>query len=136
MRYIPRIEVSIPLFPFRLPRLPRTLPLPSQKLTHVLSQRSVLLLLLYYIDRICACLQHFIISSLTVHRFILTSVTLASKAFCDAFATNPQFARVGGVSLIELNLLEKEFLAVLDWRLAVSFTFGLVTPRILRMCLG
>lgn len=92
------------------------------KLTHV-AQRSVLLLLLYYIDRICACLQHFTVSSLTVHRFILASVTVASKAFCDAFATNPQFARVGGVSLVELNLLEKEFLAVLDWRLAVSFHF-------------
>lgn len=69
-------------------------------------------------------------SSLTVHRFILTSITIASKAFCDAFATNPQFARVGGVSLVELNLLEKEFLAVLDWRLAVSFAPGLVTPTL------
>jgi hypothetical protein len=84
-------------------------------------QRSALLLLLYYIDRICARLQHFTVSSLTVHRFVLASVTVASKAFCDAFATNPQFARVGGVSLVELNLLEKEFLAVLDWRLVVSF---------------
>lgn len=35
--------------------------------------------------------------------------------------TNPtaHYARVGGISLVEMNLLEKEFLNVIDWRLMV-----------------
>lgn len=34
------------------------------------------------------------------------------------------YARVGGISLIELNMLEKEFLNAIDWRLMVR-SFGL-----------
>lgn len=30
------------------------------------------------------------------------------------------YARVGGISLVELNLLEKEFLDIIDWRLTCS----------------
>lgn len=30
------------------------------------------------------------------------------------------YARVGGISLAELNLLEKEFLNIIDWRLMVT----------------
>jgi len=29
------------------------------------------------------------------------------------------YARVGGISLVEMNLLEKEFLNVIEWRLMV-----------------
>lgn len=75
--------------------------------------------MLHSIDQICARRPSFNISSLSVHRFIIASITILSKAFCDAFAPNPQFAKVGGVSLIELNLLEREFLSHMEWRLAV-----------------
>ena len=34
------------------------------------------------------------------------------------------YARVGGISLVELNMLEKEFLNAIDWRLLVR-SFGL-----------
>lgn len=30
------------------------------------------------------------------------------------------YARVGGITLAELNLLEKEFLDIIDWRLTVT----------------
>lgn len=30
------------------------------------------------------------------------------------------YARVGGISLVELNMLEKEFLTIIDWRLTCS----------------
>ena len=33
--------------------------------------------------------------------------------------TLAHYARVGGISLVEMNLLEKEFLNVIDWRLMV-----------------
>lgn len=34
--------------------------------------------------------------------------------------TSAHYARVGGISLAELNLLEKEFLNIIDWRLLVT----------------
>ena len=33
--------------------------------------------------------------------------------------TLAHYARVGGISLVEMNLLEKEFLNVIEWRLMV-----------------
>ncbi|KDQ21819.1 hypothetical protein BOTBODRAFT_150803 [Botryobasidium botryosum FD-172 SS1] len=83
-------------------------------------ERSCLLITLHYIDRICERLKHFTISSLTVHRFIISSVTVSTKALCDAFCTNSHYAKVGGIQLIELNILEKEFLNAIDWRLSCT----------------
>jgi len=79
-----------------------------------------LLILLHYIDRITERLPNFTISSLTVHRFLIAGVTCGSKALSDSFCTNGRYAKVGGVSLAEVNLLEKEFLSAIDWRLTVS----------------
>ncbi|KEI36164.1 uncharacterized protein L969DRAFT_89376 [Mixia osmundae IAM 14324] len=79
-----------------------------------------LLILLHYIDKICESLPAFTISSLTVHRFVIAGVAVGSKALSDSFCTNGRYARVGGVSMQEMNLLEKEFLAVIDWRLTTT----------------
>lgn len=57
------------------------------------------------------------ITSLTVHRFIITAITVSSKALCDVFCTASHYSKVGGISLNELNLLEREFLRILDWNL-------------------
>lgn len=73
--------------------------------------------MVYYIDRLCALYPPFIISSLTVHRFLIVSATVASKGLSDSFWTNNTYARVGGVSLRELALLELEFLEKVDWRI-------------------
>ncbi len=59
----------------------------------------------------------FTITSLTVHRFLIASGTVASKGLSDSFWTNKTYARVGGVSIKELALLELEFLTRLDWRI-------------------
>jgi len=81
-----------------------------------------LLILLHYIDKITERLAAFTISSLTVHRFLIAGVACGSKALSDSFCTNGRYAKVGGVSLAEINLLEKEFLAAIDWRLTTSGT--------------
>ena len=52
-----------------------------------------------------------------MHRFIITAITVSSKALCDVFCTASHYAKVGGLSLNELNLLEREFLRILDWNL-------------------
>ncbi|KZT41521.1 cyclin-domain-containing protein, partial [Sistotremastrum suecicum HHB10207 ss-3] len=83
-------------------------------------ERSCLLITLYYIDQICSRQRTFTLSSLTVHRFLITSIAVSSKAFCDAFYTNRHYARVGGIRVAELNVLEMEFLALIDWRLTCT----------------
>ncbi|KAJ3173328.1 hypothetical protein HDU87_007702 [Geranomyces variabilis] len=74
-----------------------------------------LLVLLIYIDRICNRSRTFIVSSLTVHRLVITAFCCASKALCDSYLTNATYAKIGGVSTHELNILELDFLSLIDW---------------------
>jgi hypothetical protein len=73
--------------------------------------------MVYYIDILSTHYPPFVVSSLTVHRFLITAATVASKGLCDTFLTNSFYARVGGVSLMELNMLELEFLVRVGWRI-------------------
>lgn len=87
-------------------------------------ERLPLLSLLAYIDLTCSTLPTFTLSSLTVHRFLISGVTAGSKALCDVFCTNGHYAKVGGIKVGELNALEREFLKVTDWNLCVSFVLS------------
>lgn len=73
--------------------------------------------MVYYIDRLCAMYPEFTINTLTVHRFLITAATVAAKGLSDAFWNNSTYARVGGIRLAELKLLELEFLYRVDWRI-------------------
>ncbi|CAK7346596.1 unnamed protein product [Dovyalis caffra] len=65
------------------------------------------------------------LTSLNVHRLLITSVMIAAKFVDDAFFNNAYYAKVGGVSTAELNRLEMKFLFSLDFRLQVNVnTFG------------
>ncbi|CCK71960.1 Pho80p KNAG_0I01750 [Huiozyma naganishii CBS 8797] len=77
---------------------------------------SVLLTSIYYIDLLSSVYPAFTINSLTVHRFLLTATTVASKGLCDSFCTNAHYAKVGGVQGSELNILESEFLKKINYR--------------------
>lgn len=59
----------------------------------------------------------FTINTLTVHRFLITAATVAAKGLSDSFWNNTTYARVGGVRLAELKLLELEFLHRVDWKI-------------------
>jgi hypothetical protein len=85
--------------------------------THATLSPPILLSMVYYIDRLCALYPAFTITSLTVHRFLIASATVASKGLSDSFWTNKTYAKVGGVLLRELALLELEFLHRLEWRI-------------------
>ncbi|KAI3449635.1 hypothetical protein Pfo_006300 [Paulownia fortunei] len=77
-----------------------------------------------YMDRFIQQTNLFL-TSLNIHRLLITSVMLAAKFMDDAFFNNAYYARVGGVSTAELNKLEMKFLFCLDFRLHVSVqTFG------------
>eukprot|EP00183_Erythrolobus_madagascarensis_P006178 CAMPEP_0185845224 /NCGR_PEP_ID=MMETSP1354-20130828/1244_1 /TAXON_ID=708628 /ORGANISM="Erythrolobus madagascarensis, Strain CCMP3276" /LENGTH=182 /DNA_ID=CAMNT_0028545133 /DNA_START=716 /DNA_END=1264 /DNA_ORIENTATION=+ len=77
---------------------------------------------MFYIDRLTGkqSRREFCITSLNVHRIFLTAALLAVKFSEDVSYDNEHFARVGGVSLKELNRLELSMLAALDYRLSIS----------------
>ncbi|KAI9257430.1 cyclin-domain-containing protein [Sporodiniella umbellata] len=81
-------------------------------------EKSCLLILLIYIDRVCDRHPQFTVSSLTAHRFLITAVTVSSKALSDSYCTNSHYAKVGGISTQEINALELEFLRLIDWHLS------------------
>ncbi|CAI9107838.1 OLC1v1007307C1 [Oldenlandia corymbosa var. corymbosa] len=77
-----------------------------------------------YVERFIQ-LTSALVTSLNVHRLLITSIMVAAKFVDDAFFNNAYYARVGGVSTSELNRLEMKFLFGLDFRLYVSKdTFG------------
>jgi hypothetical protein len=82
---------------------------------HATLSPPLLLATVYYIDRLCLLYPAFTITSLTVHRFLITATTVAAKGLSDSFWTNHTYARVGGVSTKELAMLELDFLVRLDW---------------------
>ncbi|CAK39728.1 uncharacterized protein An07g09630 [Aspergillus niger] len=85
--------------------------------THATLSPPILLSMVYYIDRLCALYPAFTVSSLTIHRFLIASATVASKGLSDSFWTNKTYARVGGITMTELALLELEFLFRVEWRI-------------------
>ncbi|KAI8947296.1 cyclin-domain-containing protein [Xylaria longipes] len=84
---------------------------------HATLTPPLLLSMVYYIDRLCALYPDFTINTLTVHRFLITAATVAGKGLSDSFWNNSFYARVGGVKVAELKLLELEFLYRVDWRI-------------------
>lgn len=79
--------------------------------------KSVLLVLLYFVDLFSESYARFVLNSLTVHRFLITAAAVASKGLCDLFCTNTHYAKVGGITVMELNLLEVEFLTRVSYRI-------------------
>ncbi|XP_059438202.1 cyclin-P3-1 [Corylus avellana] len=77
-----------------------------------------------YVDRFLQSTEVHL-TSLNVHRLLITSLMLAAKFIDDAFFNNAYYAKVGGVSTAELNKLEMKFLFSIDFRLQVTIeTFG------------
>lgn len=99
---------------------------------HATLTPPLLLSMVYYIDRLCALYPDFTINTLTVHRFLITAATVAAKGLSDSFWNNSAYARVGGVRVAELKLLELEFLHRVDWKIVpdpdvlVAYYRGLV----------
>ncbi|KAI1210403.1 cyclin-domain-containing protein [Annulohypoxylon truncatum] len=99
---------------------------------HATLTPPLLLSMVSYIDRLCEYYPDFTINTLTVHRFLITAATVAGKGLSDSFWNNSFYARVGGVKVAELKLLELEFLTRVDWRIVpnpevlVAYYKGLV----------
>lgn len=74
---------------------------------------------LIYIDRLIET-RNVILSTLNVHRVLITSVMLATKVFDDEFYKNAYYAKLGGVSTQEMNSLELEFLSLMNFDFFVT----------------
>ncbi|CAO3629761.1 unnamed protein product [Mucor hiemalis] len=75
--------------------------------------------LLVYFD--CMSMQHHLrINSFNIHRLIISGVMISSKFFSDVFFTNARYAKVGGLPVKELNLLELQFLSINNFNIYIS----------------
>ncbi|XP_044483848.1 cyclin-P3-1-like [Mangifera indica] len=72
-----------------------------------------------YIDRFLQQLNAYL-TSLNVHRLLITSIMIAAKFIDDECYNNAYFVKIGGVSTTEMNRLEISFLFTLEFRLHVT----------------
>ena len=80
---------------------------------------STIILVLIYIDRICK-INHFILTSYNIHKLILAAFILAIKYNEENYYLMDYYARLGGISLSELNNLESEYLILIGYNLFVQ----------------
>ncbi|MQL68524.1 hypothetical protein Taro_000830 [Colocasia esculenta] len=73
-----------------------------------------------YLDRFSQRQPLVTLNSLTVHRLLVTSIMVAAKFMDDVCYNNAYFAKVGGISTLEINFLERDFLFGLGFRLNVT----------------
>eukprot|EP00756_Hemistasia_phaeocysticola_P031213 Hpha_TRINITY_DN16338_c2_g3::TRINITY_DN16338_c2_g3_i1::g.57716::m.57716 len=71
------------------------------------------------IDRVCKT-TNLTVTEMNVHRFLMTTLTIANKYCLDVPFRNSHYAQVGGVSLAELNELEKRTLVILDFGVQIG----------------
>jgi len=74
---------------------------------------------LVYVDTIIQRNKSFVISSLNIHRLLITSIMLAAKFYDDIYYNNAYYAKIGGVPCHEINNLELEFLFMINFTLNV-----------------
>ena len=80
---------------------------------------SCFVVALIYIDRMIE-MKNIILSHLNVHRIVVTSILVSAKFLDDFFYNNAFYAKLGGISVQEMNSLELEFLMFLGFSLQVS----------------
>ncbi|KAG5043043.1 hypothetical protein AAZX31_03G094500 [Glycine max] len=73
-----------------------------------------------YLDRFTQRQPSLPINSFNVHRLLITSVMVAAKFMDDMFYNNAHYAKVGGITKVEMNFLELDFLFGLGFHLNVT----------------
>ena len=82
-------------------------------------EKSTLLIILIYVDRMCVT-SGIILNPHNIHRLILGCLILAIKYNEDTYFNNEYYAKVGGISLKDLNALEEISFELIDYNLFVS----------------
>lgn len=79
---------------------------------------SSLILSLIYIDRLC--LEGIELNENNIFKIVLTSIMISIKYNEDTFYQNDFIAKIGGVTIKELNKLEYKFSQILDFNFFVD----------------
>ena len=82
-------------------------------------EKSTLIIILIYADRMCTT-SGIILNPYNIHRIILGCLLLAIKYNEDVYFTNEHYAKVGGISVKELNNLEYFSFQLIDFNLYIS----------------
>jgi hypothetical protein len=80
---------------------------------------STLIMMLIYIDRICHR-YNFKITYHNIYKLMLIAMVIAIKYNEDEIYSSDFYAKIGGISKIELNNLEYEFVCMIDFKLFIS----------------
>lgn len=73
-----------------------------------------------YLERLSQLDVALVPGPLNVHRLLTVGIMLAAKLMDDRYFNNAYYAKIGGVTLEELNKLELRMMALLDYRLRVN----------------
>lgn len=82
-------------------------------------EESTLVIGLIFIDRICE-INNLLLTPNNVHRLILISIISAIKYNEDECYSNGYYAKVGGITLEEINRLEYEFLKLMRYSMFIN----------------
>lgn len=80
---------------------------------------STIILILIYIDRICK-INNFQLNFRNIYKLIISSMIIAIKYNEDHFYSKEVYAKLGGVTMKELNYLEFQFLILIKFSLFVE----------------
>ncbi|KAE8661947.1 Cyclin-U4-1 [Hibiscus syriacus] len=83
---------------------------------------SCFLVAYVYLDRSVQMKRSLPINFYNVHRLLITSVLVSAKFMDDMYYNNAYYAKVGGISTAEMNILELDFLFGLGFQLNVEPT--------------
>lgn len=56
----------------------------------------------------------------SIHRLYITALVIAAKLYDDVFFKNSYYSRVGGLNQFELNFLEAQLIAWLEYKLLIT----------------
>lgn len=72
-----------------------------------------------YIDRLCER-NTYVLCNNNIHRIFLSAIVVSAKINEDRHVSSGDFAKIGGVSIEEMNNLEYKFCSYLDYNLYIS----------------
>ncbi|CAD8057199.1 unnamed protein product [Paramecium primaurelia] len=88
------------------------------KYTHCSEECFVIALI--YLDRLQEKHPQLVLNSKCIHRFLLISLVIAIKFQDDDYYKNEYYAKVGGISVREIFVLEQAFLELMDHQLFIT----------------
>ena len=80
---------------------------------------STLIMMLIYVDRICHR-YNFKLTYHNIYKLMLIAMVIAIKYNEDEIYSSDFYSKLGGISKIELNNLEYEFVCLIDFKLFIS----------------